>query len=214
LMQTQNEIVQAYSAYSNNDASVLRELRGTLPGLVERIPPKQFQCTMLGFVNLVWGDIALADLHPQPMAFTDTAALSQFLETRLSAFLLVGDVLVKRKVFGPSLASVEGHMLGALRNLERQFICDGRPDLSEVTLKYRETLIDHVESESGYLRAYVMYDVAHRPPCDDPKRPNAMLTNLKGSAAFMEDRGQYRPKWLDDLIKIVGMHPAAEERAR
>lgn len=211
LMQMQAEVVQAYS---NNDASILRELRGTLPALVERIPPEQFQGAMLGFVELVLEDVQLADLHPQPMAFSDAKDLSRFLEARLTALLLVGDMLVKRKDFGPRLAACEGHTLGALRNLESQFARDGRPDLVEATLKCRGNLIDHVESASGYLRAYVMYDIAHNRLCGDATWPGIMLPNLKGTVAFMEDRGQYRPKWLDELIGIVEVQPAAKGRAR
>lgn len=206
LMQMQDEIVQAYS---NNNASVLQELRETLPALVERIPPEQFRGAMLGFVYLVMGDVQLADLHPQPMTFSDAEDLTRFLDVRLTALLLVGDMLVKRKDFGPRLAACEGHALGALRNLERQFVNAGKTDLAETTLAYREKLIDHIESASGYLRSYVMYDFAHNRLRGDATWPDTMLPNLKGNTAFMEDRGQYRPKWLDDLIGIVEMQQKA-----
>ena len=210
LMQIQDEIVQAYS---NNNASLLRELRGTLPALVERIPPEQFRGAMLGFVYLVMGDVQLADLHPQPMTFSDAEDLTRFFDVRFAALLLVGDMLVKRKDFGPRLAACEGHALGALRNLECQFVNAGQTDLAETTLVYRKKLIDHVESASGYLRAYVMYDIAHKRLRGDATWPGTMLPNLKGNTAFMEDRGQYRPKWLDDLIGIVEMQQEATESA-
>ncbi len=198
LMQIQDEIVQAYS---NNNASLLRELRGTLPALVERIPPEQFRGAMLGFVYLVMVDVQLADLHPQPMTFSDAEDLTRFLDVRFAALLLVGDMLVKRKDFGPKLAACEGHALGALRNLERQFASAGRTDMVEAVLEYRGKVIGHVESDEGYLRAYTVFAIAQRRLYGD--LIDSMRSYLKGNAAFMEDRGQYRPKWLDDLIEIV-----------
>jgi len=205
LMQMQVEIVQAYS---NNDVSVLRELKGTLPALVERIPPDQFRGAMLGFVYRVLEDVQLADLHPQHMEFADDEGLSRFLEARLVALLLVGDMLIARKDFGPKLAACEGHALGALRNLERQFASAGRTDMVEAVLEYRGKVIDHVESDEGYLRAYTVFAIAQMRLYRDAI--DSMQSYLIGNAAFMEDRGQYRPKWLDDLIKIVGMQPGIE----
>jgi len=211
LMQMQDEIVQAYS---NNNASVLRGLRGTLPGLVERIPPEQFRGAMLGFVYLVMGDVQLADLHPQPMTFSDAEDLTRFLDVRFTALLLVGDMLVNRKDFGPRLAACEGHALGALRNLERQFVNAGNTELAETTLVYREKLIDHIESAHGYLRAYTAVELAQKRLSREPVWTEELRSHLLGLAAFMEDRGQYRPKWLDELIRIVEVQPAAEERDR
>ena len=200
LMQIQDEIVQAYS---NNNASLLRELRGTLPALVERIPPEQFRGAMLGFVYLVMVDVQLADLHPQPMTFSDAEDLTRFLDVRFAALLLVGDMLVKRKDFGPKLAACEGHALGALRNLERQFASAGRTDMVEAVLEYRGKVIGHVESDEGYLRAYTAVELAQKRLSREPVWTEELRSHLLGLAAFMEDRGQYRPKWLDDLIEIV-----------
>ena len=200
LMQIQDEIVQAYS---NNNASLLLELRGTLPALVERIPPEQFRGAMLGFVYLVMVDVQLADLHPQPMTFSDAEDLTRFLDVRFAALLLVGDMLVKRKDFGPKLAACEGHALGALRNLERQFASAGRTDMVEAVLEYRGKVIGHVESDDGYLRAYTAVELAQKRLSREPVWTEELRSHLLGLAAFMEDRGQYRPKWLDDLIEIV-----------
>ena len=211
LMQIQDEIVQAYS---NNNASLLRELRGTLPALVERIPPEQFRGAMLGFVYLVMVDVQLADLHPQPMTFSDAEDLTRFLDVRFAALLLVGDMLVKRKDFGPKLAACEGHALGALRNLERQFASAGRTDMVEAVLEYRGKVIGHVESDDGYLRAYTAVELAQKRLSREPVWTEELRSHLLGLAAFMEDRGQYRPKWLDDLIEIVEMQHTKAKSAQ
>ncbi len=200
----QDELVQAYS---NGQVHVLAKWRSKLPDMLEHVPYEQFRGAMLGFIYLVWGDIALADIHPADIHFKDVAELSSDLDIKFSAALLMGDILVKRKLFDKELRSCEGHMLGALRNYEEQFRRDGRADLEEVLCRYRDVWISHIESDCGYTRAVVVQDIAYRRLwgyrfIGEQKWADFIASEIEWSAAYLLKRGKYRPKWMDELVGI------------
>jgi hypothetical protein len=64
-------------------------------------------------------------------------------------------------------------------------------------------VIGHVASDDGYLRAYASVELEQKRLSREPVWTEELRSHLLEQAAFMEDRGQYRPKWLDDLIEIV-----------
>ena len=194
-------------AYTNEQASVLREWRPKLPEMLEHMPFEQFRGAMLGFVYMVWNDVAGDARHPSSRSFQDAEALSRFLEVRTAAVMLIGDVLLRRKAVGDEIRSFEGYMLGALRNLEEKCIEDGRADLKGEIDRCREQWIEHIESENGYTKASVVDDIASCRLWGFRVIGMRLWEDFIGAeiehgVIYLLKYGGYRPKWMDELKGI------------
>ena len=204
LVEIQSMLVQAYTS---EQASVLREWRQKLPEMLEHMPFEQFRGAMLGFVYMVWNDVAGDARHSSGRSFQDAAALSRFLDVRTAAVMLIGDVLLRRKAVGDEIRSFEGYMLGALRNLEEKCIEDGRVDLQDEVVRCRRKWIEHIESEDGYTRAATVNEIAYFRlygfrVIGMRLWEDFIKSEIEYSAIYLLKYGRYRPKWIDELKGI------------
>ena len=196
--------LQVRAAYDRGDSEAMRKWMEVLPGCVTNMPVAMFHSLVRPVRDILTNDF----LNPRNLH--DFGNVKEFeLYARMSVELAVfwGGIYLKRDCYDSPVSFLDGSVLRQLQYYKRKFHSDGKTDLESSADEAIEAWHGHIESENGFLRRYMWYQVElYRIGFKRGEMTMREVSDaVKGHARRVVGLG-YTPKWLsefDDLSEAL-----------
>ena len=136
--------------------------------------------------------------------FSSERELNAFLELHLSVGNFICETLCAMRYDTVTAGQQEAYWYGRLTNLKSHCETNGLPLQAEVVSKHLKSLVDHIESESGFTRRCVRRAAAWEEERAAVRHKKADLVR-RGLLSYLRPLSVegYTPKWLGEIDELV-----------
>ena len=196
--------LQVRAAYDRGDSEAMQKWMGALPGCVTNMPVAMFHSLAKPVRDILTSDF----LNPRSLHdFGNVKAFERYARMSVELAVFWGDIYLTRECYDSPVSFLDGSVLRQLQCYKRKFHSDGRADLESSADAAIESWYGHIESENGFLRRYMWYQVElYRLGFKRGEMTMREVSDaVKGHARRVVGLG-YTPKWLsefDDLSETM-----------